>query len=188
MTVTDAPWVSAASNPLQVQLVQLPAAVLRALGGAEPPTASALSGITLSPYLLGEDCLWLWRIRSEQVIAKPADADWITRIAIDTKTNTAVGAAGFHGAPDDRGMVELGYRVDPAHRRRGYARAALEILLETAKSDPRVKVVRATISPDNAPSLALIKQYEFAAVGEQWDDKDGLEIIFELTGEGDHTG
>ncbi|MHA6668400.1 GNAT family N-acetyltransferase [Homoserinimonas sp. A447] len=179
MTVTAEPWVSAASSPLQLQLARIPAAVLRALGGDEPQTAPALSSITLSPYLLSDNCLWLWRIRSEQVVAKPADADWITRIVIDTKTNTAVGAAGFHGAPDDRGMVELGYQVDPAHRRRGYARAALEILLETAKNDPRVNVVRATISPDNAASLALIEQFEFAEVGEQWDDDDGLEIIFE---------
>ena len=36
-----------------------------------------------------------------------------------------------------------------------------------------------TISPDNAASYALAAQYGFAKVGEQWDEEDGLEIIYE---------
>jgi hypothetical protein len=40
--------------------------------------------------------------------------------------------------------------------------------------------VRATISPGNAASLATISGFGFAEVGEQWDDEDGLELIFEI--------
>ena len=36
------------------------------------------------------------------------------------------------------------------------------------------------MSPTNAASLALIQQYNFLEVGEQWDDEDGLEIIYEM--------
>jgi L-amino acid N-acyltransferase YncA len=43
-----------------------------------------------------------------------------------------------------------------------------------------VRTVRVTISPDNVPSYRLASQYGFAEVGEQWDDEDGLEIIYEL--------
>jgi Acetyltransferase (GNAT) domain len=77
-------------------------------------------------------------------------------------------------------MVEVGYAVGPAHRRRGYARAALEALLERAAREPRVRTVRATIRLDNAASRALVVQYDFVAVGEQWNDEDGLEIVFEV--------
>jgi RimJ/RimL family protein N-acetyltransferase len=77
-------------------------------------------------------------------------------------------------------MVEIGYRVDPAHRRRGYARAALEALLDRAAREPRVRTVRVSIRPDNAPSNRLASQYGFRQVGEQWDDEDGLEIIYEV--------
>jgi ribosomal-protein-alanine N-acetyltransferase len=91
-----------------------------------------------------------------------------------------VGKAGFHGPPDEHGMVEVGYAIVPELRRRGYARAALEALLQRAGREPAVRVVRASVSPDNAASLGLIRQYGFVRVGEQWDDEDGLELVYEV--------
>ena len=99
---------------------------------------------------------------------------------MDDEARAAVGQSGFHGAPDADGMVEVGYGVDPAYRRRGYARAALELAIEHARSEPSVHILRATISPDNEASLALIGQYPFVRNGEQWDEEDGLELIFEM--------
>jgi len=43
-----------------------------------------------------------------------------------------------------------------------------------------VRTVRVTISPDNVGSYRLASQYGFTQVGEQWDDEDGLEIIYEV--------
>jgi hypothetical protein len=43
-----------------------------------------------------------------------------------------------------------------------------------------VATVRVTISPDNVASRALASQYSFAQAGEQWDEEDGLEIIYEV--------
>ena len=40
-------------------------------------------------------------------------------------------------------------------------------------------VVRVTISPDNVASYQLASQYGFTRPGEQRDDEDGLEIIYE---------
>jgi hypothetical protein len=39
--------------------------------------------------------------------------------------------------------------------------------------------VRATISPTNQASLATIAGFGFVENGEQWDEEDGLELIFE---------
>jgi hypothetical protein len=47
-------------------------------------------------------------------------------------------------------------------------------------TDPLVHRVRVTISPDNVASSGLVAQYGFTEVGEQWDDEDGLEIIYEI--------
>jgi RimJ/RimL family protein N-acetyltransferase len=77
-------------------------------------------------------------------------------------------------------MVEIGYAVDPEYRRRGYARAALEALLQRAAREPQLRTVRMTISPDNVASYQLASQYRFADVGQQWAYEDSLEIIYEV--------
>ena len=127
------------------------------------------------------EALSTWAFRAKQVIATPVDIEWFTGVLQDVATADVVGKAGFHAAPDASGMVEMGYGGDPACRRRGYARAALLALLERARSEPDVHVLRATISPDNAPSLGLIAQFPFVEVGEQWDEEDCLETIYELS-------
>lgn len=119
-------------------------------------------------------------MRSAQVASEPADAGWVTGVIWDDQERVAVGRAGFHRRPDASGMVEIGYAVDPAYRRRGYARAALEYLLRRASREPEVRTVRVTISPDNIASYRLCSQYGFVEVGEQWDEEDGLEIIYEV--------
>jgi ribosomal-protein-alanine N-acetyltransferase len=98
---------------------------------------------------------------------------------VDPNIAVPVGLAGFHVAPNAAGMVEVGYQVASEFRRRGYARHSLETLLSVAQQHPDVRTVRATISPDNAASLALISSYGFVENGEQWDEEDGREIIFE---------
>ncbi|WP_308401196.1 GNAT family N-acetyltransferase [Streptomyces sp. AC512_CC834] len=91
-----------------------------------------------------------------------------------------VGHAGFHGPPDEVGMVEIGYSIAPDFRRQGYARSALIELLRRAAAEPAVTTVRATISPDNVASLATISGFGFVEVGEQWDEEDGREVVFEV--------
>jgi RimJ/RimL family protein N-acetyltransferase len=142
--------------------------------------AEAVSPVAVSAYLAGPQCRGLWRMRSEQCEQDPASASWVTGIVWDERQRLAVGAAGFHGPPDSSGMVEIGYRIDPVYRRRGYARAALESLLARAAREPDVHRVRVSIRPDNLPSSRLALQYDFRQIGEQWDDEDGLELVYEL--------
>jgi L-amino acid N-acyltransferase YncA len=42
-----------------------------------------------------------------------------------------------------------------------------------------VRTVRASVSPGNVASLALVRSLGFRQVGEQWDEIDGLELVFE---------
>jgi ribosomal-protein-alanine N-acetyltransferase len=65
-----------------------------------------------------------------------------------------VGRIGFHGPPDDAGMLEIGYEVFPSYRRRGYAREAVQAMLRWAQHDPAVRRFRASLSPDNLPPAA----------------------------------
>lgn len=167
----------------RVQIVQLSPAALQALADGEIAAANAVSTIPLTAYFAGPDWRGLWRRRSTQVQDDVSSEAWITGVIWDVQRQVAVGRAGYHGRPDPAGMVEIGYAVHPAYRRQGYARAALVALLDRAVREPEVRTVRATIRPDNAPSRNLVMQYGFAEVGEQWDDEDGLETIFEVNAE-----
>jgi [ribosomal protein S5]-alanine N-acetyltransferase len=164
----------------RVRVVQLSPAALEALAEGDLATADALAPVPLTPYFVSEERIGTWRMRARQAVDSPEDLPWITGVIVDVDTGATVGAGGFHAAPDEDGMVEAGYGVDPAHRRRGYARAVLELFLERARSEPAVRTFRLTISPDNEASLALARQFPFVEVGEQWDEEDGLEIIYEL--------
>jgi RimJ/RimL family protein N-acetyltransferase len=150
--------------------------VMRALLDHDLESASAIAGISLTPYFVEHQ--WLWEIRVPQVERDPSAADWIARAAVDRET--VVGHVGFHGPPDGRGMVEVAYSVDPAHRRRGYGTAMLRTALAWARQDERVVIVRATVDPENRASLATLAGFPFELVGEQWDEEDGRELVYEL--------
>src|ERR1019366_8552415 len=79
-----------------------------------------------------------------------------------------VGRIGFHGPPDDDGMLEIGYEVLPDYRRQGYAREAVLAMFRWAQRDPGVLRFRASISPKNVPSRRLVTGLGFIQVGSQW--------------------
>jgi RimJ/RimL family protein N-acetyltransferase len=166
---------TAAEPPLR--FVHLPRTAMAALRDGDLRTASAEAGVPLTDFFVTYG--WLWSLRLDQIAADPASARWVAR-AVVTDADGVVGHAGFHGPPDPAGMVEIAYSVDPAFRRRGYARAMLRALLRRAAAEPTVRTVRATISPDNVASLATIAGFGFVYVGEQWDERDGRELIFEI--------
>lgn len=164
-----------------MRIVQLDAATLRALADGDLERAGRTCPVRLTAWLAGPDSVGTWRYRASQAVETPEDLPWVTGVLWDEDLGVAVGKAGFHAAPDHAGMVEVGYAVEPAYRRRGYARAALEALIERARREPTVRTLRATVSPDNTASLTLLAQYPFVEVGEQWDDEDGLETIYEMS-------
>lgn len=164
----------------RVQVVQLPAETLAALASGDLDAANATSPVLLTPWMVSDEAIGTWRYRATQVLDAPRDLAWVTGAVWDEDRQVVVGQAGFHGAPDADGMVEAGYSMDPAERRRGYARATLAALVLRARAEPDVDVLRLTISPDNGPSHGVMRDHPFIEVGEQWDDEDGLEIIYEM--------
>jgi RimJ/RimL family protein N-acetyltransferase len=162
-----------------LRFVEIPRAAMAALLDGDLAAASAAAGITLTDYFVTDEAQFLWRLRLEQLERDPEIAPWIVRAAVSESDGAVVGYAGFHSPPAPDGTIEISYSVDPAHRRRGHARAMLAAMLERAASEPSVKTVRATISPENKASLATIAGHGFVHVGEQWDELDGRELIYE---------
>ena len=118
-------------------------------------------------------------LRCAQIDEDPRVEPWLLRAIVERATRTAVGFTNFHAPPDAaRAMVEIGYEVHPAFRRRGFAREAVRGLIAWA-AGRGARVVRACVGPDNAASLAMIAGEGFVHAGEQLDEVDGRELVFE---------
>jgi [ribosomal protein S5]-alanine N-acetyltransferase len=77
-------------------------------------------------------------------------------------------------------MVEVACSVDPAYRRRGYARAMLRELLRPRRRQTRCQHRPGNDQPRQRPYLATISGFGFTKIGERWDEEDGRELIFEV--------
>jgi RimJ/RimL family protein N-acetyltransferase len=95
-----------------------------------------------------------------------------------------IGHAGYHGPPgvnanQSADAVEIGYTIEEPWRGHGYATAAATELLRRAE-ERGVRHYVASATPDNEPSLAIIRKLGFRQTGEAIDEEDGLELVFEL--------
>lgn len=129
-------------------------------------------------FLAGAEGVVGWRVA--QIAEEPPVEPWLLRAIVLRESAAAVGYVNFHAPPDARGMVEIGYRILSRHRRRGYAAEAAQGMWDWA-AQHGARVLRASIAPDNEASLELVRRAGFVQVGEQIDDIDGLELIFEKT-------
>ena len=163
--------------PGLVKLVVLDGGALSALADGDLEGAGARTGLTFPSYFIGE--AWLWRLHAERMLQHPASVGWLARAVVLQSMGEVVGHAGFHFHPDETGMVEIGYTVIPEHRGRGIATAVVGELLKFAADQGEVLVVRASISPENVASLAVIANWDFVLTGEQLDEEDGLELVYE---------
>lgn len=120
-----------------------------------------------------------WRV--PQVLADPGVNRWFVRWMVLRATREIVGSLSFHGPPDEHGMIEIGLGVHESFRRQGYAREALIGMWRWASSQPGVQVFRYTVDPTNEPSVELVRGMGFVRVGQQIDEIDGPEDIYEMT-------
>ena len=91
-----------------------------------------------------------------------------------------VGIAGYKGAPDASGVVEIGYGIVPEQRRRGFASEAVRALIERAFDDPRVEAVIAHTLPELAPSIGVLRRTGFLFEGPGSDAQEPTAIRFVL--------
>ena len=160
----------------RMDLVPLPPALLRLIaGGRNAELERALGTRVPRGWVDGIPA----SLRLEQLAGDPSEEPWLVRAMVLRAPRRLVGSVGFHQTPDASGRAEIGYDVVAAERRKGYAREGIHGLTAWAFATGRAHICVASISPDNAPSLALVRSLGFRHVGEQIDEVDGLELVFE---------
>ena len=120
-----------------------------------------------------------WRV--PQVKVDPSLNKWFVRWIVLSRTREIIGSTSFHGPPSTDGVIEIGYGIHPDFQGQGFGPEALVGMWSWAIEDAHVKTLRYTVSQTNTRSLRVIQKFGFTNVGQQIDDVDGPELIFELS-------
>jgi len=99
---------------------------------------------------------------------------------VDREESRVIGTAGFKGAPDADGVVEIAYGIAPEYQGRGYATEAAQALVEFALAEDSVKTVRAHTLPEPNASTRVLTKNGFRHLGEVIDPEDGRVWRWEL--------
>ena len=120
-----------------------------------------------------------WRV--PQVKDDPRTNKWFVRFIVLRETHEVIGSTSFHGVPDEAGMMEIGIGIEEAFWGNGFATEALLGMWRWVITQPGVNVLRYTVSPTNSASVRIIQKFGFTHIGQQMDEIDGPEDIYEMT-------
>jgi RimJ/RimL family protein N-acetyltransferase len=160
----------------------LPPTALAALVSGDRAEASRLAGCDLSDF--PDEERDIAGVRLKDLTNDPSYLPWSLRaMALKPGLNFA-GHFNFHAKPGADylkelapGAAELGYFVMPGHRRQGLAEEAALAMMDWANQVHGVSRFVISISPQNAPSIAMARKLGFAKIGSHIDECDGYEDI-----------
>lgn len=147
-----------------------------------PEEAAQLIGVELPEDFPREGAKRFLAMRLRQMLNDSRFLEWCPHVVV--LEGRMIGHAGYHGPPgfnanQDQASVEIGYEIEQPFRGHGYATAAVVELLRLAE-ERGVRHFIASCSPENEPSLAIVRKLGFVQTGQVMDEEDGLEWVFEL--------
>ena len=149
-----------------VQLLTLIQHPERFVSVSEYPAAVGLREFFVSGEV---SATWLANLRALQ-----QPDPWTLGFAVVHRDEREViGSAGFKGAPDAGGVVEIAYGIVPTFEGRGYATEAAYALVAHALSSGLVQRVRAHTLPTKNASTRVLTKCGFQRVGDVVDPEDG---------------
>ena len=178
MAVTVPPIPTARFELVSMSMDFMRLLVARDLAGAE----AEIGAIVPAHYPDELDAFLQYRIHDLEI--RPDAQPWLGRAIVLAEpggVRRIVGSVGFHEPPGPDGRVEIGYRVEPEYRRQGVAKEVVRAMFDWAERQG-VERFRASVSPGNVASLAVVRGFGFRQVGIQLDDVDGEELVFDLDG------
>ena len=120
-----------------------------------------------------------WRV--PQVKADSSVNKWFVRFIVLRSSAEIIGSTSFHNPPDENGMIEIGLGIEKPFWNQGFAKEALVGMWNWVVHEPGVHTLRYTVSPDNIASIKVIEHFGFEYKGQQMDEEDGPENIYEMS-------
>lgn len=105
----------------------------------------------------------------------PGEPGWVQFSVERLEDGALVGDVGLSPAEGEPSVVKVGYTIDPAHQRRGYATEAVSALVDYAFDVLGAEVVRAYASAANAASIGVARNVGMQLVERlRHEDADGV--------------
>lgn len=95
----------------------------------------------------------------------PDAVGWSTWLIVLKAGRVLIGAAGFKGAPDASGRVDIGYSILDAWQRRGYATETVTALVNWAWRDARAVQIIGETFPHLPASIRVLEKSGFRYIG-----------------------
>lgn len=139
----------------RLELVVLSDPFVDAIIAGDQATAARVIGASVSRWLM-TDPDHLVQLRLGAHAASAAGFPGVARVIVLSDLHRrAIGWSGFNGPPDDAGRLEVGCRIHPAHRRRGFGVEATTALLDWATE--RFGITRFLLAvPDRREAFGLV--------------------------------
>jgi RimJ/RimL family protein N-acetyltransferase len=100
---------------------------------------------------------------------------WVQFSVEELATGALVGDVGLSPADGEPGVIKIGYTIDPAHQRKGYATEAVGALVAYAFGVLEAEVIRAYASADNVASIGVAENVGMGLVERfRHHDEDGV--------------
>ena len=159
----------------RVRIVHLSPEAFAALAARDLAGAIEHSGLALTPYFVSDERVGVWQRRPSRSSRRREDLPWVTGVIWwTTRPGRSWAGPGSTPRRTPTEWSRSGTASTRTYRRRGYARAALLLMIDRARSDPSASASSGSpCHPTTPPSLGLVAQLPFVEVGEQWDEEDG---------------
>lgn len=135
--------------------------------------AALIPAVGLRGFYVSGDVSPRWLEALRGAVGKGADPWHHGFWVIEKASGEIVGGAGFKGAPDADGVVEIAYGIVQSREGRGYATEAARALIHFAASDARVRTIRAHTRPEANASTRVLTKCDFVHIGPVVDAEDG---------------
>ncbi|MEX0709592.1 MAG: GNAT family N-acetyltransferase [Chloroflexota bacterium] len=166
----------------RLELVPLSGPFIDALKRGDRPSAEREIGAVVSHWLAIESA-HLVQLHLAQLTADAAGLEALGRamvLVLPSGRRRVIGSIGFHGPPDERGRLELGYAIDPAHRQRGYAAEAMTALFDWAATRYGVTNFLVSVPSSHQRSGRVVPiEIAFSDTESRRERIDGLGLEFE---------
>jgi RimJ/RimL family protein N-acetyltransferase len=165
----------------RLELLPITLGVVEAVMRGERARVEELAGARLPEAWPGRALIErAFSVSLDAIRADPEKRLWGDRLLVTRgEGRRIVGSVVFHGRPGDDGLCEIGYGVEEASQRQGYATEAVAAAVAWALEQPEVNVIQATTFGWHLPSIRVLAKTGFVRMGTRDHETLGELLLFE---------